>query len=268
MEQLTINGQPIGYETSGKGKPVLFLHGFCEDRRIWTEFLEPMEEEEYHFIIADLPGFGDSPLVEPASIDKMADILLQFMSALGHEEFLLVGHSMGGYISLAMVEKAAARIEALVLFHSHPFSDSEEKKDSRNKGIEFIQRNGHELYVKQLLNKLFYPLYISSHRYIMDRLIYHASNYSPEGIINALEAMRDRPDRSEILRNIGCPVQFIIGAEEKIIPEDLSMEQTHLPAIGSIDLIARSNHMAMFEAAKECRRILKRFFAFAEDQKA
>lgn len=265
MEQLQIDGQPIGYEIFGKGKPVLLLHGFCEDRSIWNEFLAPMEEESYQFILADLPGFGDSPLVESLSIEKMGKILLGFMEALGHDTFILVGHSLGGYVSLAMAEQQGSRITGLVMFHSHPFADTDDLKARRTKGMEFIKQNGHELYVKQLFNDLFYPLYISSHRYVLDRLTYHASNLDTSGIINALEAMRERPDRAAVLENIQCPVQFIIGAEEKIIPKEFSLEQTHLPAVASINILAKSNHMGMFEVPKEARRILKSFFETLSD---
>ncbi|MCB0703883.1 MAG: alpha/beta fold hydrolase [Saprospiraceae bacterium] len=262
MEQLTVNGQPIGYETIGKGRPVLLLHGFCEDRSVWDEFLEPLEDEDHQFILADLPGFGDSPLLENASIDQMAAIFWGFLDKLGHKEVVLLGHSMGGYVSLAMAEQQPERVNGLILFHSHALADSADKKAGREKGIEFINRNGHQLYVKQLLGDLFYPLYLSSHRYILDRLIYKGSNFAPEGIINALEAMRDRPDRTDVLKTIPCPVQFIIGAEETVIPTEVSMEQTHLPAISSIDILPKCNHMGMFEAAKQSRKILKRFLEF------
>lgn len=264
MDQYSINGQTLSFQTLGKGEPVLLIHGFCEDHSIWLEFLETITEEGYQFILPDLPGFGGSPLAQKTSIKEMGQMMLSLMNELGHSSFHLVGHSMGGYISLAMLEDTSEeQIRSITLFHSHPFADSQDKIAGRDKGIEFINKNGHQLYVKQLITKLFYPLFLSSNRYILDRLIFLGSNLEPRGIINALEAMRDRSDRSDNLRNATCPVAFIIGEEEKVIPADASLAQTHLPRTASIHMLPKVNHMGMFEATKKCRKILRDFWKFS-----
>eukprot|EP01035_Chromulina_nebulosa_P054599 gene54599-74806_t len=135
----------ISYREIGEGKPVLLIHGFGEDSQVWNhqiDFLQP----HCRLIVPDLPGSGQStdtsnPLIA-ASIDTMADAILALMDSITTERFLVLGHSMGGYITLAMAQKHADRITGFGLVHSTAFADNEEKKATRRKGIGFIQKNG------------------------------------------------------------------------------------------------------------------------------
>jgi pimeloyl-ACP methyl ester carboxylesterase len=257
----------IAYSTEGRGPSVVFVHGFCEDSSIWDEFKKNLLEEKYKVLCMDLQGFGNSTLKDYASIDDMAGAVKATLDHAGIDKVLFIGHSMGGYAGLAFAEMYPDRLSGLGLFHSHPYADPEEKKAGRKKSIDFIRRQGHVLFVKQLFPTLFTEKFARKQAFLIDKLVYRASKYSSEAIVNALQAMIDRPDRSEVLRKIDFPVLFIIGQEDTVIPAEFSLEQTHLPETASIHILEHIAHMGMFEAEKQTQKIVRDFAAFCYKRK-
>lgn len=266
MKTVEFQGGPVAYQVQGKGNNIVLLHGFCEDHSIWNDFQKDLLEEQYRVTMIDLPGFGDSARQAPPSIEMMAKAVHAVVDALGLSEIILIGHSMGGYVALAYAELHPERLFGLGLFHSHPYADPADKKAIRTKGIQFIQRQGHILFVKQLIPKLFAPSFAKSNAFLVDKLIYRAAKYDGSGIADALAAMRDRSDRSAVLRDIRCPVLFIIGQHDSAIPHEMSMNQTHLPRTASIHLLEKVGHMGMFEAERVTQKIVRDFAAFCKEQ--
>ncbi len=266
MKNITFRDKTIAYDTEGKGLAVVLLHGFCEDSRIWEDFRNDLVEEKYKVVTIDFPGFGESSVWEDVSIDDMADAVDAVIEELKQEKVIMIGHSMGGYVSLAFAEKYPEKLLGMGLFHSHPYADSEDKKQGRQKGIGFIERQGSALFVKQLIPALFAPDFVNSNAFLIEKLTFRASKYSTEGIIQALYAMKNRPDRSATLAAIKCPVLFIIGKKDMAVPADKSLEQTHLPSVSSIHILEKVGHMGMFEATKHTQLYLRKFLAFCQEQ--
>jgi pimeloyl-ACP methyl ester carboxylesterase len=262
MKYIDNGNQRIAYHSKGRGKVVVLLHGFCEDSNIWEDFKVDLIEEKYRVVCIDLPGFGKSGVEAPCSIADMADAVAHVLDTLNITTCTLIGHSMGGYVALAFAEKYAHLLNGLGLFHSHPYADTAEKKVARQKSSEFVERQGHQLYVKQLIPKLFAPRFVRSNRFLIDKMIHAGSKLTPAGIINALHAMKDRPDRSSILTTIRVPVLFIIGDMDEAVPHAFSMEQTHLPEVASIHVLERVGHMGMFEAKKQTQLIVRKFVEY------
>lgn len=266
MKVINLENMNMAYYSKGRGPAIVLVHGFCEDSTIWNDFKTDLLEEKYRVVCIDLPGFGGSDTIENTSISKMAELIGAVVDQLSLDQFILIGHSMGGYVSLAYAEKHPDRLLGLGMFHSQSAADSEEKKVGRQKGIDFIKAHGHILYVKQLIPKLFADRFAKSQSFLVDKLIYKASKYQAKGIINALEAMMNRPDRSEVLEKFKKPVLFIIGKEDGAIPETNSLAQTHLPAQASIHLLDKVGHMGMFEAKKQTQKIVRQFVNFCLEQ--
>ncbi|MCI5081421.1 MAG: alpha/beta hydrolase [Saprospiraceae bacterium] len=259
MKHISWNNQEIAYSIEGKGNVVVLLHGFCGDSFIWKDFKHDLLEENFKVICIDLPGFGGSSLMSEPSIEKMADAVHAVLTEVNSKDFVLFGHSMGGYVSLSYLEKYPERLRGIGLIHSHPFGDQPEKQKARDKGIDFIKKYGHQLYVKQLIPTLFAPKVVASNPFLVDKLVFRASKYQPQGIIDALTAMKNRPDRSHVLENAEVPVFFLIGEKDQTIPTELSLEQTHLPKLASIHIMPKVAHMAMFENEKQCQIQIRKF---------
>ena len=137
-KQLLYQNNRIVYAVEGAGKPVMLVHGFGEDSSVWVNQI-PFLKDHFQLIIPDLPGSGESAMVDDMSMEGMAEVLKAVADKETNELFTLIGHSMGGYITLAFAEKYSNRLNGFGLFHSTAFADSEEKKATRQKGIEFIR---------------------------------------------------------------------------------------------------------------------------------
>jgi len=262
MKKVKFQNKQIAYSFSGipKDIPVVLLHGFCEDSRMWDEWTELLPSSLSTLRI-DLPGFGQSELLDDLTMESMAGAVACVLEKEKIKKCVLVGHSMGGYAGLAFAEKYGSMLAGLCLFHSQPFADTEEKKAQRLKSVEFIHKNGHVVFVRQLIPKLFAYDYSKGYPMEVNKLIYYATQYQPEAIIAALHAMRQRPDRSAVLKKINCPVQFIIGKKDAAVPYDLSLAMTHLPNVADIQILSDVGHMGMFLSPRRTSKMFKKFLS-------
>ncbi len=258
-----INSSNISsFVQKGDTLPVVFLHGFCEDSSVWDEFL--VDFSESYIVCIDLPGFGKSDVIKNCTIREMASIVSAVLKDLSISNCILIGHSMGGYVALEFAGHFPEKISGLALFHSQCFADSISKKEGRKKSIDFIQKNGSILFVKQLTPNLFAPRFGSKTSLTISKLIFTASQYHEDGIINALEAMIRRDDNQKVLESAEFPVLFIVGEEDVAIPRENSFNQLAFPNISVIHVLDDVGHMGMFEARKECISIIKNFMAFID----
>lgn len=130
MNFITFQRKKIAYQLQGKGTPVVFVHGFCEDSMVWDEFIPEIVAAGYNVLTLDLPGFGESEVVQDASVEVIADVINAVLVELQLSNIILIGHSLGGYVALAFAKKYADKLIGLGLFHSQPYADSEEKRKS------------------------------------------------------------------------------------------------------------------------------------------
>lgn len=254
----------VNYKVVGDGKTVVLIHGFGEDGNIWNGLAAELQDS-YQLIIPDIPGSGKSEMLEGnVSIDNYAEVIktildVEFSKVSAKEGDLdgavMIGHSMGGYITLAFAEKYPDYLNAFGLFHSSAFADDEEKKQTRLKAIDFIKENGSYAFLKTAIPKLFAGVL---HKKDMDDLIEKSREFPPEALIQYYHAMISRPDRTAVLKRFKKPVLFIIGEKDSAIPLKQSLEQTHFPAISNINILD-SGHMGMIEEQERSLSIIKNF---------
>ncbi|MBV6439608.1 MAG: Lipase 3 [Saprospiraceae bacterium] len=263
---LLSNGLRIAYRSDGVagGLPLVLLHGFCEDSAVWNDFIVPIKS--LHIIRVDLPGFGGSDLPLVPGMDVYADAVCAVLNDLSVEKCVLVGHSMGGYAALEFAEKYPERLSGLGLFHSHPFEDTAERKDARRRGIEMLQSGKRDLYVAQLFPGLFAGAFAKANPPIIAAQIAKGKRQSAEAIIAALEGMITRKDHRETLRNAACPVLFLLGTEDSIIPPEQGLQAAVLPDLADVHLLPGVGHMGMFEATERCAEIVRRFWEFCANR--
>lgn len=248
----------INYKTYGSGKPVVFIHGFGEDSSIWDAQVNVLKEK-YLLIVPDLPGTGESVMLPNtnAEITDFAEVLKALLTAENITETIMIGHSMGGYITLAFAEKYPGRLSAFGLVHSGAYADDNEKIETRKKSIKFIEQNGSAAFLKTAIPGLFYNEQESKEE--IERLIAKGSHFNPQSLIQYYNAMISRPDRTGILRNFIKPILFIIGEHDKAIPFKHSLEQSHIPAHAYIHILQETAHMGMREETQKVNKILAQF---------
>ena len=135
----------------GNGFPVVFLHGYGENLSLWDKLTDYLSTE-YQTISVDLPGFGQSKALEgPFSIEDVAETVYGYLSNdINLSEYVIFGHSLGGYVTLAMADLYPENIKGFGLINSTSLEDSPEKKDNRAKTAQFIEKHGGSFFLKSL----------------------------------------------------------------------------------------------------------------------
>lgn len=239
--------------------PLVFLHGFAEDGEVWIPFAEAFAHS-HRIIVPDLPGSGKSLALEgPHSMTALADSIRLLLDDLGLDTCTMIGHSMGGYITLAFAEKTPERLQGFGLFHSTAYADNEEKKAARNKNITFIRVHGAERFVRQTVPNLFGPAFLEAHADIVRSWVQRNSNFPGQSLVRYTEAMRDRPDRTGILKQARCPVLFILGEHDRAVPLEDGLRQSEMPEFAYIYISTRSGHMGMLEDPEFCVQAIRDF---------
>lgn len=250
------------------GPPLVLIHGFAEDSGIWTSQMVYLKEK-YRLIVPDLPGSGRSSVLPgETSMEEMANGIAAILDAEGIGQAILVGHSMGGYIALAFVEEYPDRVRAFGLFHSTAFPDSEEKKAMRRKSNEFIRKHGAAIFIQQSTPNLFTEDFRERHPDSVAETVSVYSDFDPNSLIQYYNAMIRRPDRTEILKQATQPVLFVIGEKDSTLPLEISLQQSHMPALSSIHILQKSGHMGMLEERLRSGLILEEFLNFVDAQKS
>lgn len=246
----------LHYTDQGQGPVIVFLHGFCETKEIWTEFVGPLIAH-YRVVCFDLSGFGQNPaLLNALTIADMAEDVYKGLKELQIEQCVMIGHSMGGYIGIAFAEKFGSKLLGLGLFHSTAQSDSAEKKQGRNKSIEFIERYGVEEFVEEFVGNLFYE---GRHRDLREEIkhVIALGRTAPKStVIECIKAMRDRKDRQKVLERIMCPVLFIVGRNDTAVNFAANTTQFSLPANATIHIFSHTGHMGMFERKVQTQKCI------------
>jgi pimeloyl-ACP methyl ester carboxylesterase len=255
---LMVNDHAISYRILGKGYPVMLVHGFGEDSSVW-EKQETVLEKNFQLIVPDLPGSGQSASTEDMSMEGMARVLKLVLDESGIESCIMIGHSMGGYITLAFAELFPEKLRAFGLFHSTAYADNEEKKTARRRGIEFIQEHGPDKFLEQSTRNLFSEEFSKKNPAQVQEFIDRFTNFPAQSLVNYYEAMMQRPDRTRVLKEFNGPVMFIIGKYDNAILPDQVLEQCHLPRLAYIQLLMHSGHLGMIEETTASTAFLEKF---------
>ena len=258
MEHVMIENISVRYQ-DGQKHPILCIHGFCEDSSMWDSLVETLPG--HPILCPDLPGFGKSPPAPGSTIEQMANKIQTVIHHFGWQKTVCLGHSMGGYVGLALAEQDGELLSGLGLIHSHPFADSPEKKLARLKAIQFLEQNGVPAFVRQLIPTLFAPEFARRNPLLLQPLINQASKYPLEGVKSALLAMRDRPSRVSVLAQLDTPVLFLNGTEDAAIPRKYCRKQTLIPPVSEVVWLKGIGHMSLSESPARAIAAIKRFIA-------
>jgi pimeloyl-ACP methyl ester carboxylesterase len=245
----------IYFRELGVGFPVVLLHGFPFTNQIWDSFAQKLAED-FHVITPDLPGFGHSGLpLDPLTIDSVAKILITWLREKKISKSILIGHSLGGYVTLAMAKRAPELFAGIGLFHSTATADSDEKKESRDKVIEFITKNGVEKFTSNFIGPLFADQHHSGIK-VIQTIAVQAQENTVKGYT---QAMRNRPDNTGVLSDFKKPILFIAGEKDGGIPVDAVKKQSLLNPHSELHILPGVAHMGMVESENQTVEIVRRF---------
>jgi len=261
MQERTIDlpQGPLYYRRYGDGPLVVLLHGFGEDGNIWNGVAGALEG--FRILVPDLPGSGRSPMIADMSMEGLAAAvngLLEAERAPG-EKAALIGHSMGGYITLAFAEQFPQKLRGLGLFHSTAAADSAEKKETRQKGIAFIQSHGGGAFLQTAIPNLYSPVTRAERPVLVEAHLSTVHNFSDAALVSYYVSMMSRKERKDILKSTRVPVLMILGKYDTAVPVSDLWDQTHMADLSYIHILDLSGHMGMAEEPQKTNEILQEY---------
>ena len=255
--RLTIAGHELAVDVVGHGPVLLLLHPFPFSRGLWADDAAALSVG-CRVVTVDLRGFGDSAPADGAfSIADLADDAAALLDALDVSRATVGGMSMGGYVALAMAARHPQRLDGLVLADTRAAADSPEVRDTRERAIAVVRRGGVERYIESMLPRLLSRGADAVLRARVRALVTHR----PETVALALEALRDRPDRTADLAAIRCPTLVLVGAEDEVTPPaEARVMAAAIPGAELVE-IPGAGHLANLDAPAPFRAALGRFVA-------
>ncbi|WP_313112506.1 alpha/beta fold hydrolase [Aequorivita sediminis] len=244
----------IHYNTFGSGPAIVLLHGFLESSTMW-ENLIPQLSKQNTIITLDFPGHGKSEVISDIhSMELMAEVVDEILKTLKITSATFIGHSMGGYIALAYVEKFPSKVEKLVLLNSSPASDSEERKINRNRALKVIEQNAYA-FMSMAISNLFSETTRDNIASDIEKLKKEAQLFPLDGIKAAIKGMRDRNDRSDVLKNFSKEKYMILSKEDSLLPVDENVALAK--SCDALSIIIEGGHMSTVENLDEVLDALK-----------
>lgn len=244
-----VNNAGIAYDDHGAGLPVIFLHAFPLNRHMWKgELTTLLGEERYRLVALDWRGFGESDIVNDVStMELFADDVAGLMDALGMENAVLCGLSMGGYATFAFLRKYSQRVRGLILADTRPGADTAAAKANRENVARVAETQGTgviaDMQVPHLLSA--YTRQQNPEVEAWVRQLINAA--TPQGIAAAARGMALRADSTDVLATITCPTLVIVGEQDELTTPSVAWDYAAQIPGAQCASIARAGHLSNLE---------------------
>lgn len=245
------DNRQMGYQKTGTGPTVILLHGFGEDHNIFNSTVTALEKK-YTVVTPDLPGTGMSSINSntfPAnfSIEYLADSIAALIAQEKINDIILLGHSMGGYTTMAFAKKYPSYLKAFGLLHSTALPDTPLKIENRLRGISFIEKMGAASFLETTVPNLFGSHTKETNRGIVADFIQALPHFSNEALIAYYHAMMARPRLTDVLASANVPVLFVLGDQDIAVALEDTLPQTKMPNTAYLYVLENCGHMGMLE---------------------
>jgi 3-oxoadipate enol-lactonase len=238
---------------------LVLVHAFPLSNEMWKPQVEGLSEN-HRILTPNLPGFGGTAALLAPSIDAMADAVAKHLDANGvTEPVALGGLSMGGYIALAFARKYPTRLRALVLADTRSEPDDAAGKANRDKLIAFAREHSAPDVIEQMLPKVLSEETRTNRPDVVAEVRRIAGAQSTNGIIAALQALRDRPDYGSSLGTIAVPTLVIVGADDALTPPAMSQSLASRISGAKLLTIPGAGHLSNLEKPGEFTGAVRQF---------
>lgn len=240
-------------------KCVVLLHGYLESLLVWDDFV-PYLYKEVRVVTLDLPGHGISVVSgETHTMEFLADTVVAGIRALGIERCTVVGHSMGGYVALALCERHPDLLEGIVLLSSTPNADTPEKAENRRREIALVRAGKKEMLARVAPAAGFAPENRIRMKDAIEDLAEQVFLTEDEGIAALLNGMIARKDQNEMLRASSVPQLFILGRKDGYMPSEAAEEMAAAHPQAHVVWLEHAGHMGFLEQPEETARAILDF---------
>jgi len=249
----------IFYAVIGEGPPVVLLHPFPANHKVWLPAAELLAGR-YRLILPDLRGHGQSGVgTDPATMEKHAADLLRLLDASGVGKAVFAGVSIGGYVLFEFWRRHRERASGLILSDTRAGADNEEGRANRLKAADDVEKQGPVSFIDSMIPKLLGDTTRTARPDLVERARRMMLEMPAAGIAAVQRGMAARPDSVADLKTINVPTLVMVGAEDILTP--LSEAESMQRQIGGSHLhtIPRAGHYAVFEQHEAAGRAIRGF---------
>ena len=247
---LELNDANIYYEITGEGRPIILIHGFPFNTEMWEKQVKFLSVKGFKVITLDLRGHGKSTGI-PKTIEQMGNDIISLIKYLKLNKPIITGMSMGGYIAFELSVSFNELFSGGIYISTKAGGDNEEVKKVRNQLIEDIKKSGAQAVLDFYIDKLFSPVTVKDNPKLIEKTKEWILNNSPEVLIGATGAMRDRNDNMEKLNKITFPTLIISGKDDPMIPPNIVKEHVKKLENCEFEIFENSGHMVNIELYNE-----------------
>lgn len=229
-----------------EGVPLVLLHAFPLDSSMWSPVLPALRG--IPVVTIDAPGFGDAPPREHAGLEEYAHDVVVAVRELGHDQAVIAGLSMGGYIAMAVAEATPGVLAGIGLLSTKAAADAEPAREKRLAMAAAADRGEPDLAVP-MLDGLLGETSRDRRPDLVDDVRERLRTAPAAGIAWAQRSMAARPDRLAALSALpeGVPALVLRGAQDALMSDgDASAMAAALGA--EVVEIADAGHLAALEA--------------------
>ncbi len=248
MKTVNLGDVSLQVHDEGSGPPVLFVHGFPLDHRMWRHQLAELVTD-YRVIAPDLRGFGGSDVTDgTVTMDQFADDLDTILTQLGVEQpVVLCGLSMGGYIAWKFTRRHRARLKALIPCDTRAIADPPDAVENRKRVAATVLEHGAEPIAGAMPSNLLSPMTLEQQPELLDELRQTIAGTAPQGIAAAALGMAERPDSTQLLSSVDLPALLIVGEDDRISTvEEMRGIADAMPQ-AELVVVPAAGHMAPLE---------------------
>ncbi len=245
----TINNVQLAYDDHGVGLPVIFLHAFPLNRRMWEgELTALLGEARYRLVALDWRGFGESEITnEISTMELFADDVAGLMDVLGMQNAVLCGLSMGGYAAFAFLRKYPQRVGGLILADTRPGADTPEAQANRENVARIAETQGTGAIADLQVPRLLSEYTRQQHPDVEARVRQLIDEATPRGIAAASRGMAQRADSTDLLAGITCPTLVIVGEQDALTPPTVAQDYASRIPGAQYVVIPQAGHLSNLE---------------------
>jgi pimeloyl-ACP methyl ester carboxylesterase len=248
--------------TSGAGTPLVLLHAFPLDGRMWAPQVEALAGT-YQVIVPDLRGFGAArdQAVEEAGMDLLADDLLRLLDDRGLDRVVLGGLSLGGYVALAFMRRHADRVSGLVLLDTKATADGDQARADRLKMADRVLAEGVDFVPEVMLPRLLGETSREHRPEVVAKVADLIREQSPQAIAGAQRGMAARAHTTDVLGSIKVPTLVVTGEEDAVTGPEVGRDlAAGIPGARFL-LVEEAGHLSSLEQPEIVNEALLDFLA-------
>jgi 3-oxoadipate enol-lactonase len=258
MIALLPGGLELAYDEAGIGTPLLLVHGWPFDRRMWGGQLGGLAPFA-RVLAPDLRGVGGSTVSGPYTIDQYGDDLVAFLQSLGITRTVVCGLSMGGYVAFSMFRRYRDRVRALILADTRATADTEEIRANRERLVALIETEGMDALAARQLRSLLARSTLERQPPLVESVRHMMASVPPAGAIGALRAMAARPDSTPMLGTIDVPTLVVGGAEDGVTPPGVLRSMAAAIPNSRVEILEQGGHLCPLERPAAFNRVVGEF---------